>query len=99
MARKALLVGIDTYDALPPLSACAADAAAMLELLGRHEDGEPNYDCKLVTSATVPREQLTRQSIRALLEELFAADDEVLLYFSGHGVPTIAGGVLCTADA
>ena len=50
MARRALLVGINTYDHVSSLHGCVNDVHAMRELLQRNDDGSPNYDCRILGS-------------------------------------------------
>lgn len=99
-ARRALLIGIDTYENLADeyqLHGCVADADAMEVLLQRHEDGSPNYDSIKMTSANA---RITRAEVRRASQELFnARDHDVLLYFSGHGMISDAGGVIVTQDS
>jgi hypothetical protein len=97
--RRALVVGIDDYNNFPPLDGCVADAVAMAEVLGRNEDGSPNYDCRvLITGALFPL--ISRRMLRRHWLELFDGnfDGDALFYFSGHGTPTRTGGVLVTQD-
>jgi hypothetical protein len=94
--RKALLVGIDDYPG-SPLAGCVADAERMHELLRRHHDGSPNFDCRLLTT---PAAQITRPILKEAIEELFSgASDVALLFFSGHGTINNLGGYLVTPDA
>ena len=99
MARRALIVGIDTYNSGNNLNACVADAKAMAELLSRHKDGEKNFDCMVWLDKTDDGSAITRPKLRAALTELFNFDGDVLLYFSGHGFLSKTGGLLCTSDA
>src|SRR4051812_33657948 len=95
--KRALLVGIDHYKKMSPLTGCVADARAMRDLLERNDDGSPNYDCRLLTSADGP--PITREYLRSQWHGLFDNfDGHILLHFSGHGSPTKAGGVLVTQD-
>jgi len=54
MARRALLIGINTYDNAGRLSACVADAQAMSHALERHKGGDRrlNYECKTLLDQT-----------------------------------------------
>lgn len=101
MRRRALLVGVDSYDRVRPLSACAADARAMERALARHKDSTRNFDCRTWPDQTDSGEKITRANLRAACRELFAPGfkGEVLFYFSGHGILTETGGSLCTTDA
>jgi hypothetical protein len=97
MAKRALLVGIDFYASMPDLSACARDAAALREVLQRHEDGSPNYDCRLLVNPGGPL--ITSPLLRAEWQHLFADfRGEILFYFAGHGSPTEADGALVTHE-
>lgn len=85
MKRLALLVGVDDYpDA--PLAGCVRDAHAMERLLARHDDGDPNFECRRLTS-----DEVSLSSPERLLDELrqlFSRRDVelALFYFAGHGV-------------
>lgn len=99
MARRALIVGINTYGGGNDLQACVADAKAMTEVLSRHKDGEKNFDCIVLLDQIEDGSAITRPKLRAALNELFNFDGDVLLYFSGHGFLSKTGGLLCTSDA
>lgn len=98
MARRALIVGINTYSAGNDLHACVADAKAMADVLSRHKDGEKNFDCIGLLDHMDDGSNITRPRLRVALQELFHFDGEVLLYFSGHGFLSRTGGLLCTSD-
>ena len=94
--RRALVIGIDSYPNAP-LAGCVTDANTMRRLLSAHEDGSPNFDCRLVTG---PPSEITRASLRREVEQLFEHEADVaLLYFSGHGTENNLGGYLVTPDA
>lgn len=96
MARRALLVGIDHYKDLSPLAGCVADATAMQDFLDVHEDGSPNYDCRLLVSSQT---HVTRTVLRASWNELFDHfEGDALFFFSGHGSLTRVGGFLATYE-
>lgn len=99
MARRALILGIDTYGGGNNLNACVADAKAMAEVLSRHKDGEKNFDCIVLLDRMEDGSPITRPKLRVALNRLFNFDGEVLLYFSGHGFLSKTGGLLCTTDA
>lgn len=95
--KRALLVGIDHYENLRPLTGCVTDARCMREVLERNADGSPNYECRLLTSADGPA--ITREYLRSQWHNLFDNfSGHILLHFSGHGTPTRAGGVIVTQD-
>jgi hypothetical protein len=94
--RKALIVGIDDYPTAP-LSGCVNDANKMEEVLKRHQDGSRNFDCKKLIT---PDHCITRSSLKKHVEDLFAFQTDVaLFYFSGHGTENNLGGYLVTQDA
>jgi uncharacterized caspase-like protein len=99
VARKALIVGINTYGGGNDLHVCVADAEAMAKVLSRHKDSEKNFACNVFLDKTEDGSQITRPKLRAALNALFNFDGEVLLYFSGHGFLSKTGGLLCTSDA
>ena len=97
MKKRALLVGIDQYQHMSALNGCVADAIALRDMLQSHENGEPNYDCRLLTSAD--EQPVTRELLRPQLQALFHnARDHVLFHFSGHGKSTKTGAFLVTQD-
>jgi caspase domain-containing protein len=103
MGRRALLVGINHYDYMPKLTWCTDDALAMHQVLLFHENHEPNFDCRVLLGSEpipgVPRqERVTFNRLRKELQELFAFDDMVLFYFSGHGYATANGVYLVSQD-
>lgn len=81
---RALLIGVNKYDALKPLNYCEADATALRDALLKL--GFESGDITLLTSGGDKRP--TRLNIEEHLEALFdglAADDMVLISLSGHG--------------
>jgi hypothetical protein len=97
--RKALIVGIDHYDQIPPLSGAVNDAYSVKAALERHADGTLNFAQPKLLAATGPGSAVSRTELREAVEELFQDDAEVsLLYFSGHGYIDGAGGYLCASD-
>jgi hypothetical protein len=99
MARRALIVGVNTYPAGGDLHGCVGDAKAISEVLARHKDGGKNFDCNVWLDRTPDGTPITRPKFRSALQELFKFDGDVLLYFSGHGFLSETGGMLCTSDA
>lgn len=99
MGKKALVVGIDHYEALSPLFGCVNDARAMARVLERHEDGSLNFTTRILTAQS-PFEQVSGDTLRESVRALFADEVEVaLLYFAGHGSLESIGGYLCTSDS
>jgi hypothetical protein len=94
--KRALVIGIDDYPG-SPLAGCVADAVEIGRLLERHADGQVNYTVRRITC---PADSLDRDELRRQLVELFGhtRDDELLLYFSGHGGDTPFGAELVTQD-
>jgi hypothetical protein len=99
VTRKALIVGIDHYEAVPSLHGCVNDAHAVKAVLDRHADGTTNFDTRIITG-TGPGEPIGRAFMKDAIRELFAGkEDTVLLYFAGHGHVEATGGYLCTSDS
>lgn len=96
--RRALLVGINDYKK-DPLSTSIADAKLMKKVIAKHENGDPNFDCKLVLSKPDDK-TITVANLKEKIHDLFKHEAEVaLFYFSGHGTTTDLGGYLTTQDA
>lgn len=97
--RKALVVGIDYYHDLTPLTGCVHDAEDVADVLRRHDDETPNFKTPKVLTATGVTAPVTRRVLRDSIEALFADDPEIaLLYFAGHGYVDATGGFLCASD-
>ena len=93
--RKALVVGIDDYS-VTPLSGCVNDAIDVSTLLSRNDDRSINFSVRLKTSKT---DYISRTSLRQWINECFAGDDDIaLFYFSGHGYIDAQGGYIVTQD-
>lgn len=100
MTRKALVVGIDHYEFITPLTGAVNDAHSVKAMLERHADGSLNFDVRLITG-TGPADIVERQELRDAIEQLFAGDSGIevaLLYFAGHGHLEATGGYLCAGD-
>src|SRR5689334_12536408 len=96
--RKALIVGIDFYTHIDPLSGCVNDAYSVKAMLDRHADGSVNFGTRLHVAAG-PADALTRVELKEAVRELFGDDSEVaLFYFAGHGYIESTGGYLCASD-
>lgn len=95
--RKALIVGIDHYEHIDPLTGCVNDAYAVKAMLDRHADGSVNFGTRLMVG--VGKDILERNAIKEAVRELFVDDNEVaLFYFAGHGYIEVTGGYLCAGD-
>ncbi len=80
-----------------PLSGCVNDASRMRELLARHHDGSPNFECRTLLA---PPNDVDRVTLRRSIQDLFGSDADVaLLFFAGHGTVNNLGGYLATRDA
>lgn len=98
--RKALIVGINHYDHLEPLSGCVNDALAVKAVLERHADGTLNFPAPQVLVATSASERVDKRDLKDATRELFKADAEIaLLYFAGHGYVEDTGGFVCGSDS
>ncbi|WP_046758443.1 caspase family protein [Kordia jejudonensis] len=96
--RRALLVGINHYKK-NPLKGCIPDVKRMQEVIAKHENDDPNFDCKLIVS-NPDTYNITIASLKNQIHDLFNHEAEVaLLYFSGHGFATDLGSYLVTQDA
>jgi Caspase domain len=112
MSRDALIVGINTYQHLPPLQAPAADAEAIAQRLEQVGDFRvlrlPEFldpfedDARRVAHNT----EVTLAQLESALVRLFKPTgqhlpDTALLFFSGHGLRKDRGiqeGYLATSD-
>ena len=83
--KAAVVVGIDEYSRRGMLYGCCADAQQMAKCLKIHENGHPNMDVTLMTSAT--SRQVTTRDINDALEELFASTLRcAVVYLAGHSI-------------
>ena len=97
--RKALIVGIDHYTHIKPLSGCVNDAHAVKAILERHADGTVNFVTPRVLTGTGSADIVERKELKDAVRELFAGDADIaLLYFAGHGYIEDTGGFLCAGD-
>jgi uncharacterized caspase-like protein len=97
--RKALIIGIDYYTHLEPLSGCVADALAVTSVLRHHADGSNNFVTPRTLKATSQTELVKRGELKDAVRELFEDNADVaLLYFAGHGYIEDTGGFLCASD-
>jgi hypothetical protein len=97
--RKALIVGIDYYEHINPLSGCVNDAHSVKAALERHADGTTNFVTPRVLTGTGPSDTVQKSALKDAARELFADDADIaLLYFAGHGYIEDTGGFLCASD-
>ena len=96
--RKALCVGIDSYQNASDLHGCVNDANSVKSALERNGDGTLNFDVKLLC-ATSDASYISRGQLKDAIEELFKSEAEIaVLYYSGHGSFDTSGGYLCTSE-
>jgi hypothetical protein len=96
--RKALVVGIDYYTSVANLHGCVNDALAVQKILESHSDGSLNFDIMPLT-ATGPENSVSRAALKDCIQNLFADDYEIaLFYFAGHGHIEMTGGYLGSSD-
>lgn len=94
--KRALLIGIDRYQNFSDLHGCVNDVEALGPLLRRNEDGSPNFECEIRTSATGG---VTRDALVVDIDALVAPGAEIaVLYFAGHGANVTNDVVLVTED-
>ena len=96
--RRALVVGIDYYEEISPLTGCVNDAYEVKGMLDRNADDSVNFGCKILIG-NCPRTIVARADLKEAVRELFSGDGEVaILYFAGHGYVETTGGYLCAGD-
>lgn len=96
--RKALIVGINEYVSEDlDLFGCVEDASQIKMLLDSHANGDPNFECKLLTNPNFT----TTRNLKSEVKELFKNSKDIeiaLFYFSGHGFVNETGGFLIASD-
>ncbi|WP_018496649.1 caspase family protein [Rhizobium laguerreae] len=98
--RKALIVGIDYYEALSSLKGCVDDASEVARVLARHADQEVNFQQRRIVLAKDRFSPVTRKQLRIDIQALFDNDPAIaLFYFAGHGYVDEGGGFLCASDS
>lgn len=94
--KRALLIGIEHYDAFNGLGGCINDVLALQPLLARNEDETPNFDCQVRTSDApgTRRDELLED-----FDSLYTGGADVaLLYFAGHGYGRSSDVAVVTSD-
>lgn len=98
--RKALVIGIDYYTDISPLSGCVTDAARVATVLSRNADGTTNFTAPRTLTATGVDRSVSRRELREAVAALFSDNPEIaLMYFAGHGYVDETGGYLCSSDS
>ena len=69
--RRSLVVGIDYYDAISPLSGCVNDAYAVKAMLDRNSDGSVNFGCKMLVG-TGPGKIVTRSELKEAVPSIYS---------------------------
>ncbi len=96
------MVGIDHYnnDGFDNLHGAASDALQVAHALERNADSSVNFATPRLLTATDPDSAVTKRDLKDGVQELFASDSEIaLFYFSGHGyIEDAGGGYLCASD-
>lgn len=82
-ARRALIVGIDSYEQVAPLKGPVNDARAMAAYIVEHA-GFEDSEVRMLLDADATREKIL-STIEHWLIDGTKAGDEVFLYYSGHG--------------
>lgn len=96
--RKALCVGIDSYQHTNDLHGCVNDANSVRAVLERNGDGSLNFDVRIMC-ATSEASCITRSQLKDAIEDLFSSESEIaVFYYSGHGSFDTLGGYLCTSE-
>ena len=96
--RKALCVGIDSYETIPGLHGCVNDANSVKAALERNGDNTRNFDTKILC-ATSENSYIDRGELKDAISKLFSGEPEIaLLYYAGHGSIDEQGGYLCTSE-
>lgn len=97
--NKALIVGINYYQHINPLSGCVNDARSVKSILERHADGTLNFATPRLFIGTDAGNVVKRGELKEAARELFSDKPDIaLLYFAGHGYIEDTGGFLCAGD-
>lgn len=97
--KKALIVGIDHYDHIRPLSGAVNDALSVKKVLERNADGTLNFNSPQLLIGTSASRSVRKKDLKEATRQLFADDSDIaLFYFAGHGYIEDTGGFLCTTE-
>ena len=100
MSKAALVVGIDFYERTDALKGCVNDANSITKLLSYHENGDRNFEVKLLCAPSAEKPIKSKDLLKEIVE-LFnnKHNDTALFYFSGHGGMTLDNrGYIVTSD-
>ena len=81
--RRALLIGIDTYQSVSPLRGPANDAEDMADFLVENA-GFQRSDLRILLNGEATRDNILA-AVESWLIQGTRPDDDAVLYFSGHG--------------
>ena len=96
--KKALCIGIDSYENIPDLHGCVNDAMRVKEVLERNGDGSLNFSTQIMCAQDADS-RITRAMLKDEISHLFEGEPEIaLFYYSGHGSYDSLGGYLCTSE-
>lgn len=96
--KRAVLVGVDSYDALSPLGGCCSDAESLGELLRTNSDGSPNFECAVHKGTD--KKRISRSVLSELVNEVLAPGAHIaLFYFAGHAGKRAADVVLAGQES
>ena len=79
--RKALIVGIDFYENIVSLKGAVKDARRVNDVLEYNDDEEVNFQTPKLMLGVNEDSPVMRADIRNAVEELFAEDAEVALFY------------------
>ncbi len=74
--RKALIIGINHYDHLPPLTGCVNDARSVASMLEEHDDATSNFLQPLLMVADDASTAISKSDIKNAARELFEDKSE-----------------------
>lgn len=96
--RKALCVGIDSYQFSNDLFGCVNDANSVRAALERNGDGTRNFEV-IQMSATSDNSYITKEELKDAIDNLFSGDPEIaFFYYAGHGAFDKTDSYLCTSE-
>ena len=85
--RKALIVGIDHYTHIKPLSGCVNDAHAVKAILERHADGTVNFVTPRILTGTGRLTLLKEESLKTPCG-IYSREMQILPSYTSPGTAT-----------